>query len=145
MVVSFSIHVIITSTKYSCCIRLNSLPGCIFVPLSNALLQHVAVACCATKTGCPFIGVCFPSFGITAGASLFAINSLACSLIVSKPFHLYNQYPSVSNENCYETLTFQVPETIDYTTLPLSSSLPSFLLFPSLYFINLITLCLLYL
>lgn len=48
--------------------------------------QQVAVACCAINTGCPRIGVCFPSFGIYAGASLFAIKSSACFLIVSSPF-----------------------------------------------------------
>ena len=32
----------------------------------------------------PFIGVCLPSFAIYAGASLFAIKSLACCLIVSR-------------------------------------------------------------
>ena len=31
----------------------------------------------AKKTGCPRIGVCLPSFGITAGASLFAMKSSA--------------------------------------------------------------------
>ena len=37
--------------------------------------QQVAVACCAIKTGCPLIGVCFPSFGISAGTNLFSKKS----------------------------------------------------------------------
>ena len=48
--------------------------------------QQVAVACCATKTGWPRMGVCFPSFGITAGASLFSMNSNAWDRTVSMPF-----------------------------------------------------------
>lgn len=65
-----------------------STPGFILCHLRMHSLQHVAVACCAINTGCPFIGVCFPSFGICAGASLLAIKSSACFLIVSNPFSL---------------------------------------------------------
>ena len=75
--ISPSIHVMMTSTRYSCCTLLNSLPGRILCHLYMHPLQHVAVACCAMNTGCPRIGVCFPSLGITAGASLFAIKSSA--------------------------------------------------------------------
>ena len=84
--ISFSIHVMITSTKYSCWIWLSSLPVCILCHFRIHSRQQVAVACCAINTGWPRIGVCFPSFGITAGASRFAIKSLACCRIVSSPF-----------------------------------------------------------
>ena len=40
----------------------------------------------ATKTGCPLIGVCFPSFDISAGARRFLIKSQACSRTFSIPF-----------------------------------------------------------
>jgi len=48
--------------------------------------QHVAVACCAMKTGCPRIGVCFPSFAGAAGASRWAMNVAACSSTTALPF-----------------------------------------------------------
>lgn len=48
--------------------------------------QQVAVACWAMNTGCPFMGVCLPSFRIVAGAIRFAIKSLAWDSIVSNPF-----------------------------------------------------------
>ena len=47
--------------------------------------QQVAVACCAMKTGCPLIGVCFPSFFGIGGAILEFIKSQACFLIISIP------------------------------------------------------------
>ena len=47
--------------------------------------QHVAVACCALNTGCPLIGVCFPSFGGLAGASRVRMKSSACRRIVPMP------------------------------------------------------------
>jgi hypothetical protein len=48
--------------------------------------QHVAVACCATKTGCPLNGVCFPSLTGDAGARRRNTKSDACSRTVFKPF-----------------------------------------------------------
>ena len=48
--------------------------------------QQQPVACWAINTGCPFIGVCLPSLGITAGARRLATKSSACLRIVAKPF-----------------------------------------------------------
>lgn len=61
------------------------LPGCILCHFRMHSLQHVAVACLAINTECPRIGDCLPSFAIYARASLFAIKSFACCLIVSSP------------------------------------------------------------
>ena len=48
--------------------------------------QQQAQACCALNTGCPRIGVCFPSFGGLAGASLVRMKSSQWERIVSIPF-----------------------------------------------------------
>ena len=58
----------------------------IFHHFSRQLRQQVAVACWATKTGCPFMGVCFPSFIGSATASLSRMKSSACRRIVPAPF-----------------------------------------------------------
>ena len=42
-------------------------------------------ACWARNTGWPFIGVCFPSLGITAGARRIRMKSCACFSIFSLP------------------------------------------------------------
>ena len=59
--------------------------------------QHVAVACCAMKAGCPRIGVCFPSLRGSAGASRWATKSAACERITSHPFaskYAFSRAPS---------------------------------------------------
>ena len=48
--------------------------------------QQQAQACCALNTGCPRIGVCFPSFGGFAGASLIRMKSSQWERIVLIPF-----------------------------------------------------------
>ena len=47
--------------------------------------QQQAQACCALKTGCPRIGVCFPSFGGFAGARHVRMKSSQWERIVSSP------------------------------------------------------------
>src|SRR5699024_3756690 len=73
--ISLSTQSIITFIMYSFCLGVSSFPARILCHFSRQPLQQVAVACWAIKTGWPRIGVCFPSFGITAGASLFSIKS----------------------------------------------------------------------
>ena len=51
------------------CCSVNFVPLVTRYHLLRHPLQRQAQACCARNTGCPCIGVCFPSFGITAGAS----------------------------------------------------------------------------
>ena len=79
-------HSIITFTRYSFCFSSSSTPLRNLCHFSIQPRQQVAVACCAVKTGCPRIGVCFPSFGILAGAIRFSIKSRACFSMTSKPF-----------------------------------------------------------
>ena len=53
---------------------------------AQASAEQQAQACCALNTGCPRIGVCFPSFGGLAGASRVRMKSSQWERIVSIPF-----------------------------------------------------------
>ena len=69
-----------------CCLSgLIGMPRGTFHHFSRQDRQQQAQACCATKTGWPRIGVCFPSFCGLAGASRMRIKSSQCRRIVSKP------------------------------------------------------------
>ena len=48
--------------------------------------QHVAVACCATNTGCPLKGVCLPSFAGFPAPSRFDMRSTASARTPWRPF-----------------------------------------------------------
>src|SRR3569623_290314 len=76
----------IAATACACSCLLSALPFSMPCHFCRQLRQQVAVACCATNTGCPRNGVCLPSFGGSAGASRLAINSRACAATVGKPF-----------------------------------------------------------
>lgn len=83
--ICLSIHAIISFTIFCCCAVLSSVPGFTLYHLYRQPRQQQAVACCATNTGCPRIGVCFPSFGIYAGASRIRTKSSAWERIFSMP------------------------------------------------------------
>jgi len=57
-----------------------------FHHFARQLRQQQAQACWAMKTGCPRIGVCFPSLGGFAGARRMRTKSAAWRRIVSRPF-----------------------------------------------------------
>ena len=82
----FSIHAISTATAYCCSSPVNCLPAGIWCHLKKQPRQQQPVACWAMNTGCPLIGVCLPSLGITAGARRLATKSSACLRMVAKPF-----------------------------------------------------------
>jgi hypothetical protein len=48
--------------------------------------QQVAVACCATNTGCPLKGVCLPSFAGLLAPSRFVMRSAASARTPWRPF-----------------------------------------------------------
>ncbi len=79
------IHSIRRFTIFSCCISLNSTPFGTRYHLFRQPRQQHAHACCAINTGWPCIGVCLPSFGITAGVKRCLTKSYACRRIVSMP------------------------------------------------------------
>ena len=81
-----SIHAISTATAYCCSAIVNCLPAGIWCHLLKQPRQQQPVACWAMNTGWPRMGVCLPSFGISAGASLRATKSSACWRIVVNPF-----------------------------------------------------------
>ena len=88
-----------TFTIYPCSLSVSSLPFGIPCHLKRHPLQHVAVACCAMKTGWPFgaprIGVWLPSFLGSAGARRRCTISAACLRTVSIPFsRMYFLSPS---------------------------------------------------
>ena len=77
------IHLITRSTTKPISLSLSTLPFSIWYHFFKHPRQHVAVACWAINTGCPFIGVCFPSFFGNAGANLVVIKSTAWDRMVS--------------------------------------------------------------
>ena len=72
-----SIHAVNTATIYRCSSAVSSRPGGMPCHLARHPRQQQAVACWAIKTGCPRIGVCRPSLGITAGARRVHMKSAA--------------------------------------------------------------------
>jgi hypothetical protein len=74
-----------TATTYSRSVAVSSQPRAIPCHFCRQPLQQQAVACCATKTGCPRNGVCFPSFASQAGANRAATKPRACSSTVESP------------------------------------------------------------
>lgn len=83
---SLSIHAMSRSTIFLCCASVSSTPFGTRYHLFRQPLQQQAQACWATNTGCPLMGVCLPSLGITAGASLARTKSAACARTASNPF-----------------------------------------------------------
>ena len=75
--ISFSIHAMRRLTIFFCWLSDNSLFFGTLYHLFRQPRQQQAQACWALKTGCPLIGVCLPSFGITAGARRVRIKSAA--------------------------------------------------------------------
>ena len=71
--------------------------------------QHVAVACWAMKTGCPFIGVCLPSFFGKSGAGNPGINiNIFNQTITGRKYtiiriHLFNLLPVTKRSNFYKS------------------------------------------
>jgi len=84
--ISRSIHAMRKSTIPRCCSTGIGVPRGTFHQLARQLRQQQAQACCALNTGCPRIGVCFPSFGGFAGASRVRMKSAQWERIVSIPF-----------------------------------------------------------
>lgn len=85
-----SIHPIINITMNSTSFSFSALPFSNPCHFWIYFRQQVAVACWAMKTGCPLIGVCFPSFLGYSGATLEFMKSLVCFLIISMPlFSIY--------------------------------------------------------
>ena len=82
------IQVIMSSMQKSTCRIVNDWPLGIPYHLFKHVLQHVAVACWAIKTGWFLKGVCLPSFFGLAGDNRTSINSLACKDITAIPFFL---------------------------------------------------------
>ena len=80
------IHAISTSTTYACSASVSGRPAGMPCHLARHPRQQHPVACCATKTGCPRIGVWRPSLGGKAGASRCRTKSPACCRIVARPF-----------------------------------------------------------
>ena len=80
------IHAMRKSTMPCCLSGLIGMPRGTFHHFSRQERQQQAQACCATKTGWPRIGVCFPSFCGLAGASRMRMKSSQWRRIVSKPF-----------------------------------------------------------
>ena len=72
-----SIHAVNTATIYRCSSVASSRPGGMPCHLARHPRQQQAVVCWAIKTGCPRIGVCRPSLGITAGARRVRTKSAA--------------------------------------------------------------------
>jgi len=83
-----SIHPITKYTKNPISSSVSALPFSILYHFFRHPRQHVAVACCAMKTGCPFIGVCFPSFLGLGGAKRDVMKSAAWDRIVVIPLSL---------------------------------------------------------
>ena len=83
---SRSIHAIRKSTMPRWRSSGMSVPRGTFHHFARQLRQQVAVACWATNTGCPRIGVCFPSLGGFAGARRVRTKSAAWQQIVCRPF-----------------------------------------------------------
>ena len=79
------IHAMRKSTMPCCRSGLIGMPRGTFHHFSRQERQQQAQACCATKTGWPRIGVCFPSFCGLAGASRMRMKSSQWRRIVSKP------------------------------------------------------------
>lgn len=77
--ISASNHREIAPRTYSICSSVSGRPFGIRCHFSRHPRQHAAVACWATKTGWPRIGVCRPSFFGSAGASRSRSNFLPCS------------------------------------------------------------------
>ena len=77
-----------------------------FHHFSRQLRQQQAHACCALNTGCPRIGVCFPSFGGFAGARRVRTKSSQCLLIVSSPFSAMYFRSSAESWNRLRNLDF---------------------------------------
>lgn len=77
-------------TAKCCSASVSSRPGGMPCHFWKHPRQQQAVACCARKTGwAPWrIGVCFPSFGIWAGARRCRTIWAACCLMVSMPFDI---------------------------------------------------------
>ena len=75
----------ITATAYACSSPVRGRPFSMWCHLARHPLQHVAVACWATNTGCPRKGVCLPSFRGSAGANRCAMKSAAWARTVSIP------------------------------------------------------------
>mgnify|MGYP005878469093 CR=1 FL=1 len=69
--------------------------------------QQHPVACCAVNTGCPRIGVCLPSLGINAGASLLRTKSPACRRIVASPFRSIYSMSSMPSLNLLLNCDFE--------------------------------------
>ena len=68
------------------------------MPLRKAPRQQVAVACCATNTGSPRRGVCFPSFNGCDGTSRLTIKSFACSRMTRSVFFGDRFFRQLSSE-----------------------------------------------
>jgi hypothetical protein len=83
---SASSHRAMAAITRVCSASDNSCPRSIPCHFSRQPRQQVAVACCATNTGCPRHGVCLPSFCGAAGASRCSMNARACSSTISRPF-----------------------------------------------------------
>ena len=81
-----AIHAISRFTIFSCWRALSSIPFGTRYHLLRHPRQQQAQACCARKTGWPCMGVCRPSFGMTAGASRCRTKSCAWRRIISMPF-----------------------------------------------------------
>ena len=65
-----SFHPITNATTKSISSPESTLPSSIRYYFFRKIGQRLAVACCAIKTECPFIGVCFPSFSAHGGTNL---------------------------------------------------------------------------
>ena len=79
-------HRAIAATTCSCSATVSGRPDSIPCHFARHRRQHVAVACCATNTGCPRSGVCLPSLRGAAGASRWAMKSRAWSSTAISPF-----------------------------------------------------------
>lgn len=80
------IHSMINDTIFRCCSAVSGTLFGTFHHLFRHPRQQVAVACCATNTGCRPIGVCLPSFSGTADARRKRTKSSAWRRIVFIPF-----------------------------------------------------------
>ena len=75
-----------TLSTCSICSSVSGFPRGIWCHFCRQPRQHVAVACWATKIGCPRIGVCRPSFFGSAGASRSTMNCRPCSKTTGSVF-----------------------------------------------------------